>query len=166
MKSKENKITESEKKAQIYEVGYLLLPSLPQEEIGVVYTSLKDLVLELKGELVSDEMPKLIDLSYMISKVINNIRTKFINAYFGWIKFEMNTDSVSELKNKLSLNENVLRFLIFKTVRENTIASKKFSSREGGFKKRTFSKKEENNGESIEINKEEIDKEIDAMVSI
>ena len=56
----------------------------------------------------------------------------------------------------------MIRFLIIKTVRENTIATKKFGG--STFKKRTTKKEE---GEApVEINKEEIDKEIDALASV
>ncbi|MBY0376706.1 30S ribosomal protein S6 [Patescibacteria group bacterium] len=150
--------------ARVYEVGYLLAPTIAEEEVPAHYTSLKDLVVSLGGEMISDEIPKMIPLAYTMLKVVSNVRSKFNNAYFGWVKFEMNPDKIGELKSKLDLNPNIVRFLITKTVKENTIASKRFIYKDGPRRKTPMQKKEE--GEvSAPINKEEVDKEIEAMVA-
>jgi hypothetical protein len=101
-----------------------------------------------------------------MSKVISNIRNKFTTAYFGWVKFYMDADKVLELKKSLTQDTNFLRFLIVKTVKENTMSSRRFASREGMPSRRRITpvvKKEE--GEALPINKEQIDKEIEALVS-
>ena len=97
-------------------------------------------------------------------KVIANVRNKFNTAYFGWIKFTMDSDKVLELKKKLDLDPNFIRFLILKTVKENTIATKRFVGRDNVHKKPSTKKDE--NEVVVPINKEEIDKEIDAMVAV
>lgn len=160
----ENTKEEIEKNSRIYEVGYLLLPTISEEEIPAVYTNLKDLVVSLGGEIISDEMPKIIPLAYTMSKVIQNVRNKFDSAYFGWVKFEMDPQKVLELKKKLDLDLNFIRFLILKTVKENTIAAKRFVHRDLKRKVSTV-KKEGENDIATPIDKEEIDKEIDAMVA-
>lgn len=154
---------------RIYEVGYLLVPTLGDEQAPVKYSNLKELVSSLGGSIVSDEAPKMIDLAYQMVKVISNIRNKFDNAYFGWIKFSMSPEEVLKLKAKLDLDVDVIRFLMIKTVKENTLSTKKFMHRDTPYRKAPSAtplvKKEEESGEPVEINKEEIDKEIDAMVS-
>lgn len=164
MDSEENDIVLADKK--VYEVGYLLLPKLSEEEIPAVYGNFKELVSRLGGEVISDEMPKMIGLAYSMSKVISNVRNNFTNAYFGWVKFYMEADKIAELKKAFTNDANVLRFLITKTVKENTMSSKRFTSREGMPRRRvtpTIVRKEE--GEALPINKEEIDKEIEALVA-
>jgi ribosomal protein S6 len=151
--------------ARVYEVGYLLVPTLSEQEMPGVYSSLKDLIVSLGGEMISDEMPKMIDLAYTMKKTIQNVRSRFDTAYFGWSKFFMDADKVSELKKKLDLNPQVIRFLIVKTVKENTIAAKKFTNRDSVRRKPFSAKKEEGAEEALPINKEEVDKEIDAMVA-
>ncbi|MCM2338846.1 MAG: 30S ribosomal protein S6 [Burkholderiales bacterium] len=160
----ENNIEGVETNTRIYEVGYLLLSSISLEDMPVVYGNLKDLIVSLGGEIISDEMPKTIPLAYTMTKVIQNIRNKFDTAYFGWVKFEMSPDKVLELKKKLDLDVNFLRFLILKTIRENTIAAKRFVHKDSR-RKTTSSKKEGENETVLPIDKEEIDKEIDAMVA-
>ncbi len=150
--------------SRIYEVGYLLLPTIPEEGIPALYGNLKDLVVSLGGEIISDEMPKMITLAYTMSKVTQNVRSKFNSAFFGWVKFEINPEKVLELKKKLDLDPNFLRFLILKTVRENTIAAKRFVHKDS--RKKIFSAKKEGENENVApIDEKEIDKEIDAMVA-
>lgn len=163
MKEKVKNNEELDLKTQVYEVGYLLVPTLGEEEVPAVYSSLKDLIVSLKGELISDEMPKMMPLAYEMLKVIQNVRNRFNTAYFGWVKFEMDTESVLELKKKLDFDSNIIRFLLVKTVRENTLAPKKFVNKEGGSRKKTTSTKKEEEG--VEMNEKEIDEEIDKMVS-
>ncbi len=146
--------------SKVYELGYLLVPTIKEEDLAVVYGNLKDLVTSLGGEAVSDEMPKIMNLAYSMTKVISNIRNKFSTAYFGWTKFTMDAAQIIELKKRLDLDPNYIRFLILKTVKENTIAAKRFVR--GETYKRPTTKKD---GEGAPINKEEIDQEIDALVA-
>lgn len=161
---KEDLMAENESNSRVYELGYLLVPTIPEEDVSVVFGNLKELVSSLGGIAISDEMPKIINLAYSMVKVITNIRNKFNTAYFGWVKFTMDSDKVLELKKKLDLDPNFIRFLILKTVKENTIASKRFV-RGGLTHAKPKMDKGENNETIVPINKEEIDKEIDALVA-
>ncbi len=149
--------------SKVYELGYLLVPTIKEEDVSLNYGNLKELVASLGGEIISDEMPKIITLAYTMQKVTSNVRQKFSTAYFGWTKFTMSPSSVLELKNRLDLDPNFIRFLILKTVKENTIAAKRFVR--GETYKRPKTKSAENET-VVPINKEEIDKEIDALVAV
>lgn len=149
---------------KVYELGYLLVPTIKEEEAPAVYSNLKDLVASFGGSVIADEMPKMMTIAYPMTKVVANIRSKFTTAYFGWIKFTMSSSDVVELKKKLDFDPNVIRFLIIKTVKENTIASKRFV-RGDVARKSPAVKKEGEEVEATPIDKAEIDKEIDAMVA-
>ncbi len=165
MQDAENKNDGNSIEKRIYELGYLLVPTISQENIPINYDNLKNLILGLSGEIIADEMPKMLALAYSMLKVTANMRSKFDTAYFGWIKFEINPEKVLELKRKLNLNPDIIRFLIIKTVKENTIAAKRFMRKD--FKRRVpIAKREGEESASVPINKEEIDKEIDAMVAV
>lgn len=151
--------------SRVYELGYLLVPTVSEEDLPVLYGNLKELVSSLGGAAVSDEMPRMIQLAYSMVKVVANVRNKFNTGYFGWMKFTMGTDAVLELKKKLDLDPNIIRFLILKTVKENTIAAKRFVRSGGETYRRTSTKKSTENETATPINKEEIDKEIDALIS-
>ena len=165
MSDAENMVENENIDPRVYEVGYLLVPTISPEDVGVFYGNLKELIANLGGEILADEMPKMITLAYQMQKVIANVRNKFNTAYFGWTKFIMNPEQVLETKRKLDLDSNFLRFLISKTVKENTIAAKRFIYRDMSHRRPSL-RKEGENEIIIPINKEEIDKEIEAMVAV
>lgn len=151
--------------SRVYEIGYLLIPTIEEENVPVVYGNLKELVSILGGEIISDEMPKMISLAYTMLKVTQNVRSRFDTAYFGWTKFEMGSDKILEFKKKVDLDPNFIRFLILKTVKENTIAAKRFIHKDT--RRKVISAKKDGENEIVTpINKEEIDKEIEAMVAV
>ena len=160
MEEKEQKAGEVSD-ARVYEVSYLLTPSVAEGDVATEYGNLKELINALGGEVISDEMPRNLELAYQMDKVIANIKHKFNNAYFGWFKFTMDAEKVLDLKKKLDLDTKIIRHLIIKTVRENTMSVKKFVKSE---MKRYTPKAKVEGEEAPEINKEEIDKEIDAMI--
>ena len=127
---------------RIYELGYLLTPTISEENLSVNYGNLKDLIVNFGGEIISDEMPKMISLAYTMLSVTQNVRNKFDTAYFGWVKFEIIPEKILELKKKLDIDSNFIRFLILKTVRENTIAAKRFIHKDSRRKIFTAKKKE------------------------
>ena len=151
--------------SKVYEIGYLLVPTIKEEDIPVVYGNLKELVSSHGGEVIMDEMPKMINLAYPMQKIVSNVRNKFTTAYFGWTKFVMDPVQILEVKKILDLDPNFIRFLVLKTVRENTIAAKRFVRGET-YKRPTAKKPTDTDVPAAPINKEEIDKEIDAMVAI
>ncbi len=159
----ENKI-ETDANSRVYEIGYLLVPTLPELDVPVTVGNLKELISSLDGIAISDEMPKMLNLAYPMVKVVANVRNKFKTAYFGWVKFTMDSDKILKLKKRLDLDPNFVRFLILKTVRKNTINAKRFVRGEMTYRK---TKTERNvNEKAVPINKEEIDKEIEAMVAV
>ncbi len=66
--------------ARVYELGFLMIPTIAEEELGAAYTNLKDVVASFGGEMISDEMPKMINLAYQMLKVTSNVRSKFKTA--------------------------------------------------------------------------------------
>jgi ribosomal protein S6 len=151
---------EKENRLSVYEVGYIMIPTIAEENLGGEVTTFKDMFTENGAAFISDEHPKLIELAYEMSRSINNKRQKFSYGYFGWVKFECNTDQARVIKAILDKNEKLVRFLMIKTVRENTMSVKRTYNRQDGNKRRYTPKVEE----VEKINEETIDKEIDALV--
>ena len=151
---------EKEFRVSVYEVGYIMVPTIAEENLGGEVTSFKDMFLENGAVFISDEYPKLIELAYEMSRSINNKKQKFSYGYFGWVKFECTTGEAKIIKEILDKNEKLVRFLMIKTVRENTMSVKRSYSKQEGGRRRPIQKHEE----STPINEETIDKEIDALV--
>ena len=151
----------SENKVGVYEVGYIMLPSIAEENLAGEVTSFKDMLAEHGVTFISDEHPKMMELAYEMSRSIANKKQKFSYGYFGWVKFECTGIQAKVIKDILDKNEKLVRYLLTKTVRENTMSPKRpYGKTEGGMK-RKFTPKEE---VSTPINEETIDKEIDALV--
>ncbi len=158
----EESVDKKEDRTGVYEVGYLMIPSIPEEGLGEEVTLLKDFFSKNGVNFISDEYPKLIELAYEMSRSILNKKQKFSYGYFGWVKFECTTNQARSIKLELDKNEKLIRFLMVKTVRENTISVKRSYGRQDGAKRRpSYVKKEE---PQVAINEETIDKEIDALV--
>jgi len=147
-------------KSSIYEVGYIMVPSIPEENLGGEVSSFKDGLAEMGATFISDEYPKMIELAYEMSRSIQNKKQKFSYGYFGWVKFECSTIAGKVIKDALDKNEKLVRYLMIKTVRESTMSSKRPYGNKDGYKRRTTTKSEE----SLPINEETIDKEIEALV--
>lgn len=156
----ENDGEEKEIRLSVYEVGYLMLPTIAEENLGGEVTLFKDMFIENGAVFISDEYPKLIELAYEMTRSINNKKQKFSYGYFGWVKFECTTAAAKIIKDILDKNEKLVRYLMIKTVRENTMSVKRSYNKQDGAKRRPAQKHEEIDP----INEEIIDKEIDALV--
>jgi ribosomal protein S6 len=151
---------EKEARLSVYEVGYLMVPTIAEEGLGGEVTLFKDMFTENGAVFISDEYPKQIELAYEMSRSINNKKQKFSYGYFGWVKFECSTVQAKIIKDILDKNEKLVRYLMIKTVRENTMSVKRVYGKQDGVKRRPSPKAEEVGP----INEEVIDKEIDALV--
>lgn len=151
---------EKETRLSVYEVGYIMVPTIAEESLGEEVTLFKDMFTENGAVFISDEYPKLIELAYEMTRSINNKKQKFSYGYFGWVKFECSTSQAKIIKDILDKNEKLVRYLMIKTVRENTMSVKRSYGKQEGIKRRSVQKIEE----TAPINEEVIDKEIDALV--
>ncbi|ETB63920.1 TPA: hypothetical protein DIC38_01690 [Candidatus Nomurabacteria bacterium] len=152
-------VEEKDVKTSIYEIGYLMVPSIAEENLGGEVTSFKDSLSSYGAVFISDEYPKLIELAYEMTRSVNNKKQKFSYGYFGWVKFECSTNGAQEIKEALDKNEKIIRYLLVKTVRENTMSVKRSYNRQDS--KRKVTPRVE---ETEKVSEETIDKEIDALV--
>lgn len=107
---------------RIYELGYHVVSSIPEEKLPAEVTAVKDLLEASGAVFISEEFPKLKTLSYAMTKVVGARHLKFDTAYFGWLKFEITPGAVDAIRKALEKNDNIIRFILIKTVRESTIA--------------------------------------------
>lgn len=117
---------ENEKDLKIYELGFLLVPELAEDEVAGEVGALKNLILDKIGGIeISSEMPKPIELAYQMDKRVGGKIEHYNRAHFGWIKFELPVDNIEKLNKALEENKKIIRFIVIKTVRENTMAVKR-----------------------------------------
>lgn len=147
----------------IYEVGYIILPTIAEDGVAPEVSRLKEILGSVEAKVVSDEYPVLISLQYEMTKRIDTKNVHFDKGYFGWIKFEAGSETIETIKKQLDLNKAILRYIIISTVRENTISSKKpFAS---SLITRSSRSVKEVNEEKLPIDEDAVDLEIDRLVN-
>ena len=169
---------------KVYEVGYLLLPVIEDSKIQEESLVIRDIIEKNEGQFLSEGSAEMISLTYPMSKLISGRKQKFDNAYFGWIKFEGSIDSLDKIKESLDKIDNILRYILISTVKENIITpvkTGKFSftkkevpskdiekvdnKDEKNIKKGKIKKEEDKKTkEEKEIDKKELDDTIDELV--
>lgn len=109
---------------QVYELSYLLLPSIPEETLSDVVTKIEKVIEKKGGQKIDSEAPFLRELAYEMSKVVGASRYVVKNAYIGWIKFELpviedaDKHPVEEINTLIGEISEILRFLLVKAERE------------------------------------------------
>ena len=106
-----------EKESKIYEVGYLLSPLIPEDKLDGEIFVLRDAIEKKQGLVVNEEKARMQRLAY---NIIKPHAGNFESAWFGWIKFMANPEIVSEIKNSFDKNQNIVRFLIVNSAKEDT----------------------------------------------
>ena len=117
---------ESEEALEVYELGIHLVPTVSESEVGSEFEKLKSVLQEAKGVFVSQEVPELRPLLYPITKHTSGKNVKYSEAYFGWVKFIMPRDGVTQFQEHMKEYPRVLRHLLIKTVKENTMSGGRF----------------------------------------
>ena len=93
--------TENKKK---YELSYFLSPETPEDKIDSEAAELGRMISENGGEDVQLNPLEQRRLAYPIKKQDR--------ALFGWALFSADPDSLDKIKNVLSSNKKLLRFLV------------------------------------------------------
>lgn len=111
--------------SRVYEISFIFDNKLDEEAALAKSNAIKQSIATLGGSFISEEAPYMRELAYEMTRVVNNVNVRFNEGYFGWIKFELDGPSVKELEKGLKLDEQIIRYLIVKTVRENTVYTKR-----------------------------------------
>lgn len=112
--------SESKIDSKVYEIGYLLVPSLPLEKVGEQVSALAAILEKHSAVVITEEAPTLIPLAYEMDG-----RDQ---GYFGWIKFYCSPSVIEEIRKSFDQNPNTLRTLAISTVREKTYLGKRAKS--------------------------------------
>lgn len=149
---------------RVYELGFYVVSSIPEEKVPAEVAIIKDLLIANGGVVISEEFPKLKNLAYTMTKVVGPKHLKFDTAYFGWVKFEMNPESIDVVKKAVERNDNIVRFLIVKTVRESTMSVIKPPAFRSDSKSAPTGEIPKNKEIKTPVSEVELDKTIDALI--
>jgi ribosomal protein S6 len=143
----------------VYEVGYILVPTLSVAEAEEVASKIRALVGK---EVLKEEAPRNMSLAYVIERSRAGKREKYGEGYFGFIKFESEKEPIPAIAEALRNNQSVLRYLLIETVREDINRRAVFAS--DRLEGETIKKPQAAVEEKVEVSEEELDKSIDALV--
>jgi ribosomal protein S6 len=104
----------------VYEIGYLVLPSIPEDGVENVVNTIKKIVSDAGAKELDSEAPHKRDLAYPMSKTVGSSKYVVNDAYVGWLKFEGEPEKVGEVKSGVEKIDEILRFLLIKAPRETT----------------------------------------------
>lgn len=105
---------------QVYELGYLILPSISEDALSGTTLKIREFITKAKGSEIDSEEPQKIKLAYTMEKKVGAVRYVADDAYIGWIKFEASPENVLSVQNDMKNLGEILRFIIIKTERETT----------------------------------------------
>ena len=117
--------------SRIYEIGYHIVPTAKEEDFEEIVGGIRAEIERAGGTFISEGAPSLTRLAYPISSHLpgkgseSRKRIEHDRGYFGWIKFEASIDAVQLLNEVLKGKASVMRFIVFRTVREDTRAKMK-----------------------------------------
>lgn len=166
----------SEDRASVYEISYLIAPSIPEEKVPAEADAVKKIISDAGSSVIVEEAPHRMRLAYeMRRKTVSGSYDKYNEAYFGWIKFEVGSNTIESIKKAVEIVPSVLRMLVITTVRENTYLGKRamaVAAEIGGRKavaapverERLTEKPSATAKDAAPASIEEMDKSIDAMV--
>ncbi len=159
MENKEISVESIGKDRGVYEVGYHIVPIVAEQDLGIRVTAIRDIIEAEGGSMIADEFPKHMELAFPMTKIASNKRALHHSAYFGWMKFEVEPKGAKAIDEKLRADDTILRYIVVKTVRENTMVPKKV------FQKRPEDgRTEEKAEEKPALSEAEIDKTIEDLV--
>lgn len=120
----DNKTQSTKEGFKVYELGIHLLPTLSEDDVQIEFSKIKSQIEKADGEFISESTPRMFNLAYEIPKTIKAQKKWYETAYFGWVKFEIEAKALAGIEKFVKELDNTLRYLIVKTVREDTLVSK------------------------------------------
>ena len=113
---------------RIYEVGYHIVPTVKEEEVDGVVGKIRAIIEKSGGSFIAEGAPVQMKLSYPMSIRENERHAEYDRSYFGWLKFEAPVEVALALDETLKQDAQILRFIVFRTVREETRARMKLGT--------------------------------------
>lgn len=151
-----------ERISRVYEAGYLIVPTVKEDEVDGVVNAIRSEVEKVGGSFIAEGAPALMKLAYTMEKREGEKYAQFDRAYFGWLKFEAGTDAAQTLTESLQGNTSILRSIVFKTVREDTRAKIKAPLREVK-RTDTIKKKTDEPTEAAPVSEADLEKALETL---
>lgn len=87
-----------------YETIIFINPSITQEEINTIISKIKNILADLKGNLIEEKQPEKMKLPYKMKK--------FKDGFYYYIKFAMPSNVVANFRDRIRLIEGIIRITV------------------------------------------------------
>lgn len=115
--------TETNESTSFYEIGYLLAPTIPGDEVVAAEKELHSQINAAGAEVLASQSPEMRELSYEIEVKDEGDKQAFDRGQFGWVQFSLDPESVDAVESIFVKNKDVIRHLLV-TVDEDNIGAK------------------------------------------
>ena len=148
----------------VYEVGFHVVPTAEEADVAGVVEGIRAELGLGDAEIIAEQFPAKMTLLYTIERTLSGKREKFLESYFGWIKFATEREHIAALEASLRGNKNILRYLLIQTVREDA-APRRAVFTSDRLEGETIQKPTAEPEKGGEVSEEELEKSIEALVS-
>ncbi len=111
--------------SRIYEIGYIIVPTVAEENLEKAVAEIRSPIEKVGGSFIAEGAPSLMRLAYEMTAREGDQNVDYDRGYFGWLKFEGPTELAEEMDAALRTSNQILRHIVFRTVREDTRAKMK-----------------------------------------
>ena len=155
--TKEEIVKTEDSELKAYEIGFLLSPMVPEEGMTeVINEAIVNLIEKRGGKVQSRTAPEMKVLAYPVTHVVGNDRSKYKNAYFGALVFELSPAELEDLTGELKNSPKIIRFLTTIFKKEEKPAPRTDSA----------PKKEMKEKAKTPVSEEEIDKKLEDLLEV
>lgn len=146
----------------VYEIGYHVVPTVGDEGVSKTVEAVRKALGE--AEIINEGFPQKMTLAYVIERAAQGKREKYAEAYFGFIKFATDRETLAAAKQKIEAMPSILRSLVVETVREDLMQQKQravFAS--DRLEGKTLEKPTSAPEKGGEVSEAELDKSLEAL---
>ena len=106
--------TDSTDTKTYYEIGYLLSPTLPEEDAADLEDDLHKAVTDAGGSTEASQNPEMHELAYEIEVRDEAGSNEFARGQFGWVQFACESGDVEAIDEAFAGKRDVIRHLLIK----------------------------------------------------
>jgi ribosomal protein S6 len=114
MQKEQMPATEANSEPNSYELAFHVLPTVAEGEVASVVEKIKSHITKAGGNITGEETPARFELAYEIEKHLEGRNRKFSSAYFGWIRFTVESSAVETLTKEIEAMKEILRSIVIK----------------------------------------------------
>lgn len=114
---------QDERDAKMYEFAFHLVPKMTEEEALKSFADIKKLVEASGATIKNESAPALLNLAYQMDLTVDSVRSKYNQAYFGWIILEATGSQILSITDEFKHRTDVIRHLLITTKNDSPISA-------------------------------------------